>query len=35
MSIVGGAILPRFFGYLIDGTSNIHNGYDVPLVYLL
>jgi len=32
MSIVGGAILPRFFGYLSDGTGNIQNGYYVPLV---
>lgn len=32
MSIVGGAILPRFFGYLSDGTGNIQNGYYVPMV---
>jgi len=32
MSIVGGAILPRFFGYLSDGTGNIQNGYYVPLI---
>jgi len=32
MSIVSGAILPRFFGYLSDGTGNIQNGYYVPLV---
>ncbi|QNR85643.1 L-fucose:H+ symporter permease [Pedobacter riviphilus] len=31
MSIVGGAILPRFFGYLSDGTGNIQNGYYIPL----
>ena len=31
MSIVGGAILPRVFGYLSDGTGNIQNGYYVPL----
>lgn len=32
MSIVGGAILTRFFGYLSDGTGNIQNGYYVPLI---
>ena len=32
MSIVGGAILPRFFGYLSDETGNIQNGYYVPMV---
>ncbi|WP_412467958.1 L-fucose:H+ symporter permease [Pedobacter sp. KLB.chiD] len=32
MSIVGGAILPRFFGYISDGTGNIQNGYYVPMV---
>ena len=31
MSIVGGAILPRIFGYISDGTGNIQNGYIVPL----
>lgn len=31
MSIVGGAILPRVFGYLSDETGNIQNGYYVPL----
>lgn len=32
MSIVGGAILPRIFGYISDGTNNIQYGYIVPLV---
>jgi FHS family L-fucose permease-like MFS transporter len=32
MSIVGGAILPRIFGYISDATSNIQNGYIVPLI---
>jgi MFS transporter, FHS family, L-fucose permease len=32
MAIVGGAILPRIFGYISDGTGNIQNGYIVPLV---
>ncbi len=32
MSIVGGAILPRIFGYISDGTGNIQYGYIVPLV---
>lgn len=32
MSIVGGAILPRFFGMISDATGNIQNGYIVPLV---
>lgn len=31
MSIVGGAILPRIFGYISDGTGNIQLGYFVPL----
>ena len=31
MSIVGGAILPRIFGYISDGTGNIQYGYFVPL----
>lgn len=31
MSIVGGAILPRIFGYLSDETGNIQNGYYVPM----
>ena len=32
MSIVGGAILPRFFGMIADSTGNIQYGYVVPLV---
>ncbi|MET3502863.1 FHS family L-fucose permease-like MFS transporter [Mucilaginibacter rubeus] len=32
MSIVGGAVLPRIFGYISDVTGNIQNGYVVPLV---
>jgi FHS family L-fucose permease-like MFS transporter len=32
MSIVGGAIIPRFFAYLGDGTSDIRNGYFVVLI---
>ena len=32
MSIVGGAILPRFFGMISDATGNIQMGYYVPLV---
>ncbi|SDH39160.1 L-fucose:H+ symporter permease [Mucilaginibacter sp. P25] len=32
MSIVGGAVLPRAFGYISDVTGNIQNGYVVPLV---
>ncbi len=32
MSIVGGAIIPRFFGYISDATGNIQNGYFVPMV---
>lgn len=32
MSIVGGAILPRVFGLISDGTGNIQDGYLVPLV---
>ena len=31
MSIVGGAILPRIFGLISDGTGNIQLGYIVPL----
>jgi MFS transporter, FHS family, L-fucose permease len=31
MSIVGGAIFPRIFGYISDGTGNIQYGYIVPL----
>jgi FHS family L-fucose permease-like MFS transporter len=30
MSIVGGAILPRIFGYISDATGNIQYGYVVP-----
>ena len=30
MSIVGGAVLPRFFGYISDITGNIQYGYIVP-----
>ena len=32
MSIVGGAIMPRIFGYISDNTGNIQYGYFVPLV---
>jgi FHS family L-fucose permease-like MFS transporter len=32
MSIVGGAILPRFFGMISDTTNNIQMGYYVPMV---
>jgi FHS family L-fucose permease-like MFS transporter len=32
MSIVGGAILPRIFGYISDITGNIQYGYVVPLI---
>jgi len=32
MSIVGGAVIPRIFGYLSDSTGNIQYGYVVPLV---
>jgi len=32
MAIVGGAVLPRFFGLISDNTGNIQNGYIVPLV---
>jgi FHS family L-fucose permease-like MFS transporter len=32
MSIVGGAVMPRIFGYISDGTGNIQYGYIVPLV---
>ena len=31
MSIVGGAVLPRIFGYISDATGNIQYGYVVPL----
>lgn len=32
MSIVGGAVLPRVFGYISDVTGNIQYGYAVPLI---
>ena len=32
MSIVGGAILPRFFGFIADSTGNIQFGYFIPLM---
>ena len=32
MAIVGGAVLPRFFGLISDNTGNIQNGYIVPLI---
>ena len=32
MSIVGGAIMPRIFGMISDGTNNVQLGYIVPLV---
>jgi FHS family L-fucose permease-like MFS transporter len=32
MSIVGGAVLPRLFGYISDVTGNIQYGYVVPLL---
>jgi FHS family L-fucose permease-like MFS transporter len=35
MSIVGGAIMPRFFGLISDHTGDIQLGYFVPLVCLL
>jgi len=35
MSIVGGAILPRIFGLISDGTGNIQFGYIVPLICFL
>jgi len=31
MSIIGGAILPRIFGYISDSSGNIQLGYFVPL----
>jgi len=31
MSIVGGAVIPRIFGYISDTTGNIQLGYVVPL----
>ena len=35
MSIVGGAVMPRFFGMISDSTSNIQNGYIIPLICFL
>jgi FHS family L-fucose permease-like MFS transporter len=35
MSIVGGAILPRIFGYISDSTKDIQLGYIVPLICFL
>ncbi len=32
MSIVGGAVLPRAFGFISDETKNIQLGYFVPLI---
>ena len=32
MSIVGGAIIPRFFAYAGDITGNIQTGYFIPLI---
>jgi FHS family L-fucose permease-like MFS transporter len=32
MSIVGGAVLPRAFGYISDVTGNIQYGYVVPAI---
>ncbi|WP_121202133.1 MFS transporter [Mucilaginibacter gracilis] len=32
MSIVGGAILPRAFGYISDVTGNVQYGYIIPAV---
>ena len=32
MSIVGGAIIPRVFGFISDATGNIQLGYFVPMV---
>lgn len=32
MSIVGGAVLPRLFGYLSDESGNIQNGYFMPML---
>jgi FHS family L-fucose permease-like MFS transporter len=32
MSIVGGAVLPRFFGNISDWTGNIQHGYIIPLM---
>jgi FHS family L-fucose permease-like MFS transporter len=35
MSIVGGAVMPRFFGMISDNTNNIQNGYIIPLICFL
>jgi len=35
MSIVGGAILPRFVGMISDATGNIQLGYCIPLICFL
>ncbi|GAB3924736.1 L-fucose:H+ symporter permease [Mucilaginibacter myungsuensis] len=35
MSIVGGAIIPRLFGYVADATGNIQYGYIVTLICFL
>lgn len=35
MSIVGGAILPGFFGLISDFSGNIQIGYIVPLISFL
>lgn len=32
MSVVGGAIIPRAYGYISDATHNIQMGYYVPMV---
>lgn len=32
MSIAGGAVLPRIFGYISDATGDIQKGYIVPLL---
>ena len=32
MSIVGGAILPRFFGLITDATGDVQLGYFIPLI---
>lgn len=32
MSIAGGAILPRFFGFIADSSGNIQLGYIIPLI---
>lgn len=32
MSIVGGAIIPRFYGYISDATGDIQTGYYIPMI---